>query len=98
MKLQLIVRTDAEKDIESAFNWYEDQEIDLGKEFVFEVESKMKFLRDHPHSRQIVYNRTRRLVLNRFPYSIFYHVVDDEVVITACVHDKLDPQTWQSRR
>lgn len=98
MKYRLIVRAEAEKDIDVAFNWYEDQEIGLGKRFVMEIDANMMILKDRPFSWQCVYKRTRRLVVNGFPYSIFYHVIDDEVIVTACVHDKRDPKVWRSRR
>jgi hypothetical protein len=35
-----------------------------------------------------------RALLRKFPYSIFYFVFDDTVVVLACFHMKRDPQDW----
>lgn len=46
---------------------------------------------------QIVAAEARRVVLRRFPYSIFYEVHGSEVVILACFHEARDPEEWQRR-
>ena len=64
MKYQLIVRTTAEKDIELAFNWYEDREAGLGKRFVLAVEAAMAILRERPFSWQTVYGQKTAFLIS----------------------------------
>ena len=40
---------------------------------------------------------TRRLVLRRFPYNVFYRVGTEEIVIVAVAHQKRHPGYWAVR-
>jgi toxin ParE1/3/4 len=40
---------------------------------------------------------TRRYVLRRFPYTVAYRVTDNELIIVAIAHQRLDPGTWEER-
>jgi plasmid stabilization system protein ParE len=35
--------------------------------------------------------------LRRFPYSLFYRIIDDQVIVVACMHGRRHPRRWQSR-
>jgi len=43
-----------------------------------------------------VHNETRRAVLSRFPYAIYFRVAEDEVVVLA-IHGRQHPSGWQTR-
>ena len=94
-----IFRPAAAADVEDAYQWYEDQRTGLGDEFlsavstVIEVESLVVY----PERFPIVFRQTRRVHLNRFPYSLFYRIIDDRIVVVACMHGRRDPRRWQSR-
>jgi plasmid stabilization system protein ParE len=40
---------------------------------------------------------TRRLVLQRFPYNVFYRVGAEAIVIVAVAHQKRRPAYWAAR-
>jgi len=42
-------------------------------------------------------SKVRRKILRQFPYSIFYVVDDDAVVIVAIAHHKRRPGYWKPR-
>jgi plasmid stabilization system protein ParE len=44
-----------------------------------------------------VHGRTRRLLLRRFPYGVFFVETRDEVVVLAVVHSRRHPRVWQSQ-
>jgi hypothetical protein len=37
-------------------------------------------------------------VFRRFPYSLIYRVIGDDVFVLACFHGKRNPRVWRSRR
>jgi toxin ParE1/3/4 len=43
-----------------------------------------------------VHGRTRRALLRRFPYGVFFVETRDEVVVLAVVHSGRHPRVWQS--
>lgn len=82
----------ARSDIESAFEWYERQRRGLGFEFLSCIELAINGLLDFPELYQIYYASFRRCVIRRFPFSIFYAIEDDEIVIHSVFDNRQDPQ------
>ncbi|MBK9214468.1 MAG: type II toxin-antitoxin system RelE/ParE family toxin [Chloracidobacterium sp.] len=97
MRYDLIIRPEAEADILEAYNWYEDEEVALGHEFLLVVEEALGDIAKRPLSYQVVLGKTRHVVLRRFPYSIFFMIFDNLITVTACVHHKRHPRVWVSR-
>lgn len=98
MSYRLILRPEAEADIEDSFGWYEERETGLGVEFVLAVQSSLEVIVQRPLSCQILSGRTRRFVKDRFPHSIFYLIDDDKIIVTACIHQRRSPRVWRSRK
>jgi len=98
MKRQLIVRPEAEADIEESFDWYEAQESGLGHDFRLAVSRCLGLIEARPLMFPDVYRGLRRAVINRFPYSVYFLVSEKRVIVFACVHQKRDPGVWKSRR
>lgn len=94
----MIVRPEAERDIDNSYNWYEDQSSGLGAEFLRALNATLASIRRNPFAYPIVHKKVRRTLVTRFPHSFFYFADDDKIVITACVHHKRDPLIWQRRR
>jgi plasmid stabilization system protein ParE len=95
--MPLIVRLAAAADIDEAFLWYEQQRAGLGAEFLNAVQSALDDLASHPAQYQIIHRNTRRMVLRRFPYSVFYRIYDEVIVIVACMHVRRNPRRWRAR-
>lgn len=51
-----------------------------------------------PNRYPISLHRTRRILFDRYPFSIYYRVTDDEIVVVAVAHQKRRPGYWASRR
>lgn len=92
-----IFRPDAAGDVEDAYRWYENQRPGLGEEFLAAVGTVVESLAAYPERFPIVYRQTRRANLRRFPYSLFYRIIDEQVVVVACMHGRRHPRQWQSR-
>lgn len=98
MIYQLIVKPEAEADIEESFIWYEDQVSGLGHDFRLELGRTIARIKAAPLGFPIVYKWIRRTLVNRFPHAIFFFVDDDKIFVAACVHHKRHPRIWQRRR
>jgi len=77
----------AEKDVDDAYNWYEDQQAGLGDLFLKELAALYKKLELNP---EIFSNATKR-ILNRFPYVIIYEITKTEVHIYSVFHTSRNP-------
>src|SRR5262249_42926400 len=44
-----------------------------------------------------VHGETRRAIVTRFPYGVYFRLSKNEIVITAVMHRRRHPRTWQAR-
>ena len=44
-----------------------------------------------------VYREVRKAQVRRFPYSVYYRLRPDRVVVLAVFHNKRNPNIWKSR-
>jgi plasmid stabilization system protein ParE len=97
MSLPVIIRPEAEQDLEEARNWYEGQRTGLGGEFVGAVDDVLGRIGDFPELYPAEYRGVRRAVLSRFPYVVYYRTTDSAVEVLAVLHGSRHPRTWRSR-
>ena len=98
MTPRLVLRPQAEAEILDARDWYEEQRPGLGGAFATEVDSGLGRIVEAPLAYPRVHGETRRALLRRFPYAIYFHAMPDEIVVLAIIHGRRHPGTWQSRR
>ncbi len=95
---RLLLEPEAEADLEEAFGWYEDQRPGLGSEFFAEVARILQAIERTPEQHSIIRGHTRRALVRRFPYAVFFVVDPDLIAVTAVMHGRRDPRRWQERR
>ena len=93
----VLIRPAAAADIEDAFLWYEGQRSGLGLEFRSELRATFDRLATSPLLYQVVHRATRRALLRRFPYGVFYRVYPEAIVVVAVMHGRRAPKRWQTR-
>ena len=98
MPPRLLIEPEAEADIASAFDWYEVQRSGLGSEFLAELASVLENVEGNSEQYPIITGRTRRALVRRFPFGVFFVVDPDLIAVTACMHCRRDPRRWQIRR
>ena len=97
MSRRIRVRPGAERDIETAFAWYEEQRTGLGRQFLDELDVVYLRIAKSPFIYAELYRGLRRARLRRFPVGVFYLVSELEVRIVAVIHRARSPRVWQSR-
>ena len=90
MSFKVQVRRAAELDLAAAQSWYEAQSRGLGVEFHSEIAKVFARLSETPLIYPAVHKDVRRVVVQRFPYLIWYRLVEQEVTILACTHGRQD--------
>ena len=88
----------AEREFFEAIDYYATVGGNLAVAFIGEVERATAFLMEHPEGAPLVGRTVRRLVLQRFPYSLLYSIRADEIGILAVAHQKRQPFYWRGRR
>jgi toxin ParE1/3/4 len=88
----------AEQELLDAVSYYEEQETGLGLEYLGEVEHAVNFLMRYPEAGAKVKGSIRRLTLPKFPYSLLYRVLEEQIRVLAVAHHKRKPQYWVDRQ
>ena len=96
MTRQVVFRPQAEGEVLEVRDWYEARRSGLGQEFAQAVNEIIGRIVENPLAYQQAHKETRRAVLSRFPYAIYYRVTDDEIVVQA-VHGRQHPSRWRNR-
>ncbi|MBI4826178.1 MAG: type II toxin-antitoxin system RelE/ParE family toxin [Nitrospirae bacterium] len=82
----------AKDDLELAFEWYEKQRRGLGFEFLDCIEVSLNNILAFPEMYKTLYACLRGCVIRRFPFSIFYSIEGNEIVIHSIFDNRQDPE------
>jgi plasmid stabilization system protein ParE len=77
----LRLRAEAENDIYEAASWYENQRLRLGHEFLDAIEVSFVRISDNPLQFPVLYRDTRRALLSRFPFGVFFRLEGPTIVV-----------------
>ena len=62
----------------------------------FEQYEKSEIERN-PLQYQLIHRELRRALVRRFPYSIFYLLEENHIIVTAVLHARSNPAVWDDR-
>lgn len=96
--MKSIYRPAATADIKRAYARYEKERKGLGEELLDEIRVTAQLVVARPEAYQVLHRQTRRALVHRFPYALFYRILDDMVVFVGCFHTSRDPALWKRRR
>ena len=97
MSLPVVLRPEARAEFDEAFDWYEQRRSGLGVDFVVQVQEVFDRISTTPELYAQILRDVRRAVVRRFPYSVFYKIESQQVVVLAVFYSNRDPKMWQER-
>lgn len=95
---RLVSERRADRDIESAFEWYENEQQGLGIEFLDELRAAFARVVEGPLKYENLRSGVRRVLLRRFPYAVYFAVEADIIVVLTVLHASREPAEWQKLR
>lgn len=97
MAFSIRIRPEAEKDLQEAFDYYQECRSGLGHEFIMCVDVALKSIQRNPMQHPIIYKQIYRNFVQRFPFGVYYLVKQDLVLVVAVLHVRRNPLHWQKR-
>ena len=93
----LVFKPEVYDDIKIAYDWYEEQRIGLGEDFLLTLEASYAQISRMPKAYQSIYKTVRRKLTSKFPYGIFFVIEDNKTIVLAVMHTKRNPSDWNDR-
>src|SRR5688500_9962893 len=94
----LFLREEARSDLAEAFTWYEQRRSGLGYEFARSVRSTLQIIEDNSEQYPLAADDIRKAPLRRFPYVVYYVVLEANISVLAVMHSRRHPRRWHERR
>lgn len=88
---------EAFREVEAAQAWYEERSLLAAAGFLKELSVAVGRIGEAPLRYPTALHGTRRILLDRFPFNVFFRVVESDVVIVAVAHQKRRPGYWANR-
>ena len=95
--MRVKIHPEARAELRAARNWYQERSPLSAIAFAQTVANATSRIREAPNSFPLADHGTRKFVLQRFPFNIFYRIRDNEIVIVAVAHQKRRPGYWSNR-
>jgi len=90
--MKLCYTSKARLDVECAFAWYEKQRRGLGSEFLTCIEATLNNVQAYPEMYENIYANFRRASIRRFPFSVFYSIEKEVIIIHAVFDNRQAPE------
>ena len=87
----------AEADVAAAIAWYDAQSDGLGGAVLEELNATLERILTGPQRYPKVQGSTRRALLRRFPYAVYFREESGQIVIFAVFHQRRGPQALRAR-
>jgi toxin ParE1/3/4 len=95
--MRVIYHPDAEAEVIEAAEFYESRVVGLGGEFLEAIDAAVDRTCADPFRYPILEDAIRRCRVKRFPYCIYYRVLEDAIWVLVVKHHSRDPEYWKRR-
>ena len=96
--MKLRIHREAEVEIDEAQPWYEQRSELAAAAFELEISHAIQRILHAPFRYPKGRRGERRFIVDQFPYTITYRILDDTVFITAFAHQSRRPGYWRHRK
>lgn len=92
MTREIFLHESVVRKLEAATEWYEEQQVGLGRDFTFEFESLAEHIVQIPYGFPKAFGDYRQVMLKRFPFIIIYRIEGEIIEIANLIHAKQHPR------
>lgn len=97
MAYEISFLDDVESEFSDAITWYDEHKPGLGQVFFDDYLHLEHRLTENPYQFPIVFESLRQATFSHFPYSIFFKIVGEVLIICAIFNQKRNPGVWKGR-
>lgn len=90
----IVIRPDVFHELDEIEIWYEQQQAGLANQFRDAFSKTLDRIQHQPNTFPTTSPGIHRIEMKGFPYAVFYHPHDNEVVVLHVMHKRRNPQRW----
>ena len=87
----------AREDVREIVWWYRNEREGLEDRFLFSLKVSLNELGANPLIHPIQFQDIRAVLLKRFPYKVYYTLLESNVIILGVIHTKRSPKLIRKR-
>lgn len=91
MKFTLTILDQAEREIQTEFDWYEDRSPGLGERLLTSIDESFDLIIDYPNSFPVRRKNYQQCLVRGFPYIIVYKIAGNQIIVHQLFHVKRRP-------
>lgn len=95
--MKIVFRPEAEEDLAVAVEYCAHGGSSASTRFIHRLDDRLKLLQSNPEIAPKVYSRFHRLLLHPYPFGLFFHVVEDRIIVIAILDLRQNPESIRSR-
>lgn len=85
------------REVEEAFAWYEERSLFAASAFLRALSHTIQRISLAPGRYPQAGSGTQRILMDRFPFTLYYQTSGDTLTVVAVAHQKRKPGYWSSR-
>lgn len=97
MPAKVVLTLAAQIELAEALQWLTERSLDRAVAFDAAYEQVERHIADHPEWLPEIESGIRRALIQRFRYSVFFTLNENEAVIVAVAHQHRRPGYWRER-
>lgn len=94
---KIIIRQQAENDLEDSCDWYEIRMEGLGQKFMKSFERQLLSIQSNPLRYPKQYKNIRIALMKGFPFAIYFMNEEDRVIVLSVYHTSRNPKKFIKR-
>ena len=91
------ISDEAEIDFDKSYEYYYEDSPKVADIFFKRINLSLENVKQNPDSFSIVYKNVRKYVVKKFPFVIYYQIVDSIIRVIAVFHTSRNPEIWNDR-
>ena len=92
--VSVVIRPQVFTELDEIEEWYDQQQSGVAERFRDTFTETLQRISLQPHIFPTTSPGIQRIEMDGFPYAVFYHQHDDEVIVLHVMHERRDPRRW----
>ena len=88
---------EAEVDFEKSYEFYFEDSSKVADTFFKRINLGFENIKQNPYSFPIAHKNVRKYVVKKFPFVIYYQILDKVIQVIALFHTSRNPEIWNER-